>query len=769
MPLTTVDVPKDFEPIFARAEKVVSSYFAGRSHDPSRAAIEIGGERYILVRAASLSIEFFALVRRLFGAGREDDADEFARNMLFDLAHAIGKSDAQNFHAKMHLEDPIARLSAGPVHFSHTGWAFVKIFPESNPSPDQDYYLIYDHPQSFEADAWLRSGQTSNMPVCVMNAGYSSGWCESSFGVPLVAVEILCRAKGNPCCRFIMAPPETIHEHVERYLGCQCDQAHREALGSVPEFFARKRLEDELRKSESRLTRAMSIAHLGFWEWNIVTNDLYWSEELYRIFDVPPEEKDLTYDVFTNCVHPEDREFVQRHVDAAVNEDAQYDIEYRIALSSGQVRYTRAQGKVARDQNGNGLCMVGTVMDITDRKEAEEALSKKDEELRQSQKMEAVGSLAGGIAHEFNNLLQAIGGYTRYAMEGLAPEEQRYQDLQQVRQAADRAADLTRQLLGFSRRQVLERKNVDANQVIVDLSKMLRPVIGEHIELDVKLDAEAGAVLADAGQLQQVLLNLCLNARGAMPSGGRLLLKTQEVVLREPLSGPRFHVGTGRYTVISVADTGCGMTQKVKERIFEPFFTTKEVGQGTGLGLATAYGIVQQHEGAIHVYSEVGRGTVLKVYLPAVDDASIPEDAKPHVAMPRGTETILLAEDEPIVRNLAARIVEEAGYTVLTARDGEEALQVFEELRDEISLSLLDAVMPKVSGRDVYLRIKAISPEANVIFCSGCDPETAESDFLREQNLRLIQKPFEPDVLLQNIREVLDNAEEPCLEIATAC
>jgi PAS domain-containing protein len=250
MGLKTVDVPKEFEPIFARAEEVVGSYFAGCSHDPSQAAIEIGGERYILVRAASLSIEFFSLVRRLFGAGRESDADEFAGNILYDLAHAIGKSDADNFHSKMHLEDPLARLSAGPVHFSHSGWAFVKIFSESHPTPDRDYCLIYDHPQSFEAEAWLSGGQKSDLPVCVMNAGYSSGWCESSFGIPLVAVEILCRAKGDSCCRFIMAPPETIAEQVERFFECRPDHLSRKELANVPEFFARKRLEDKLRRSE---------------------------------------------------------------------------------------------------------------------------------------------------------------------------------------------------------------------------------------------------------------------------------------------------------------------------------------------------------------------------------------------------------------------------------------------------------------------------------------------------------------------------------------
>ena len=756
MSLKTVDVPKEFEPVFARAEEVVSSYFAGRSHDPSRAAIEIGGERYILVRGASLSIEFFSLVKRLFGAGREADANEFARNILFDLSHAIGKSDADNFHAEMHLEDPVARLSAGPVHFSHSGWAFVKIFPESNPSPDQDYFLIYDHPESFEADAWLRNGQRSDTPVCVMNAGYSSGWCESSFGLPLVAVEILCRAKGDPCCRFIMAPPGRIAEHVARYAECQCGQAHRLALGGVPEFFARKRLEDELRKSESRLSRAMSIAHLGFWEWNVVTNDLYWSKELYRIFDVPPEKKDLTYDVFINRVHPEDRESVQRHVDAALNEDASYDIEYRIALPDGQAHYAHAQGEVSRDRDGSPRSMVGTVMDITERKEAEKALREKDEQLRQSQKLEAMGQLAGGIAHEFNNLLQAISGYGGYAMEGLASEDQRHQDLQQVRKAADRAAVLTRQLLGFGRRQILERKNVDPNTVVADLAKLVRPVIGERIELDLTLGENVGTVFADPGELQQLLLNLCLNARDAMPSGGKLLISTENVVLRTTVTTTATDLAPGRYGVLSVTDTGCGMTPEVKERIFEPFFTTKKVGEGTGLGLATIYGIVQQHGGAIGVYSEPGRGTTFKIYLPTVDVAADADDDQQKTDLPGGTETILVAEDEPVVRRLAVRILRQAGYQVLDASNGEEALRVYDKHREGISLLMLDAVMPGLNGREVYDRLRADNQDVKVVFCTGYDAKTARSGSIEVEGLHLIQKPFDPAALLCSVREVLD-------------
>ena len=240
---------------FADAERHVSRYFRDRKDDPEHGTIEIFGERYVLVRAAALSVEFFALVEALYGAGREAEADEFARNILFDLAHAVGKADAHNFHAKMGLVDPIERLSAGPVHFAHAGWAFVDILPDSRPLPDEAFFLLYDHPYSFESDAWIRAGKRRQRPACIMNAGYSSGWCEESFGVTLVSTEILCRAKGDSVCRFLMAHPDRIAAEVERYLTKRPRAALRapDRLLGIPDFFSRKRIEEELYRARDEL------------------------------------------------------------------------------------------------------------------------------------------------------------------------------------------------------------------------------------------------------------------------------------------------------------------------------------------------------------------------------------------------------------------------------------------------------------------------------------------------------------------------------------
>ena len=373
--------------------------------------------------------------------------------------------------------------------------------------------------------------------------------------------------------------------------------------------------------------------------------------------------------------------------------------------------------------------------------------------------METVGRLAGGIAHEFNNLLQAIQGYTICAMDGLSQGDGRRLDLQEVLKAVERAALLTRQLLGFSRRSMLQPRNVDVNAMVADFVKLTRPLLGERIEFRTEYGSDVGTVHADPGELHQVLLNLCINSRDAMPSGGRLLLETRSVVLSVPCRNNGFRVEPGPYVRLSVVDTGCGMPPEVREHIFEPFFTTKEVGKGTGLGLAMVYGIVQQHAGMIRVDSEPGNGTTFDVFLPkgGTPDA---ENA-PRTEMrraPRGTETILVAEDDPAVHGVLSRVLRNAGYSVLVASDGEQAIQLFENNRDRIALAILDAVMPKLTGQQVCRRIRQMRPGTGVIFCTGYDPETARCGLPAEENIRHIEKPIHEEDLLCAVREVLDEA-----------
>ncbi|MFH1996692.1 MAG: PAS domain S-box protein [Candidatus Omnitrophota bacterium] len=306
--LNTVKIPIEFEPIFEKAQAYVGEYFKRKSEDPAKGTIEISGERYILVRAASMSVDFFDTVMNLYRDSGKDEALTIARQLLFDIAHAIGKQDARNFHVKMGLKDPIAKLSAGPVHFAHSGWAFVDISPESKPSPDANYFLIYDHPYSFESDAWMKAGRRTDFPVCVMNAGYSSGWCEESFGISLVASEIMCKAKGDEACRFVMAPPEKIEGHIENYLKRTPDAARRVSGYKIPGFFERKHIEDALRESEQKFRTIFESSVDGIIIADVETKKLiacnkkagemlgYTPEEICRLVvsDVHPE-KDLPY------------------------------------------------------------------------------------------------------------------------------------------------------------------------------------------------------------------------------------------------------------------------------------------------------------------------------------------------------------------------------------------------------------------------------------------------------------------------------------------
>lgn len=398
---------------------------------------------------------------------------------------------------------------------------------------------------------------------------------------------------------------------------------------------------------------------------------------------------------------------------------------------------------------------------VFERRDSERAIQQRDEQLRQSQKMQAVGSLAGGIAHEFNNLLQAIRGYTTFALEELSPNEQCYQDLQQVLKAADRATTLTSSLLGFGRRQELQTANLHPNQVLKDLLLMLRPLIGEHIQLETDLNDDVRNVHADPTLLQQMLMNLCVNARDAMPSGGKLHIGTTNVFLSAEYCA--VHAGTkpGHYVRWIVSDTGCGMSREVQERIFEPFFTTKDVGKGTGLGLALVYGVVQQHQGMIDVYSELGAGTTFRVFLPAVDAPSSSTVAEEQQPIPGGTETILLAEDDMIVREIAERILTQAGYRVLTAYDGRHALEVFQDHAEEISLVLLDVVMPQMNGREVWQQLQQFRPGLPAVFCSGYDPHIAEAEYFAGDRVPFVQKPYDPEELLCRVRDNLDN-QTPC-------
>ncbi len=390
------------------------------------------------------------------------------------------------------------------------------------------------------------------------------------------------------------------------------------------------------------------------------------------------------------------------------------------------------------------------VNDITERRELEG-------QLRQAQKMEAVGLLAGGVAHDFNNQLQAIMGNAELALDDQPEGAECREDLEEILTAADRARALFTQLLAFSRKQMLKLQPLDLAEVVQELSRMVRRLIGEHIRLDIEVAPGLKAVYADQGQIEQVLLNLCVNARDAMEGGGEINVRLSNAALAEPVSEPEGSLPAGDYVAMEVQDTGAGMSPDLISRIWEPFFTTKESGRGTGLGLSTVYGIIRQHGGGIRVSSAPGEGTTFKILLPA-HVGQRQDQSEPNASAARGgKETILLAEDNEGVRNLAIRLLERAGYTVLAAPDGEQGLALFEEHAHEVDMALLDVVMPGLSGPDLYRAIKEQHPEFRALFASGFKDSSGGSKFALDPGDVLIRKPYDRETLLTAVRQVLDN------------
>jgi PAS domain S-box-containing protein len=430
---------------------------------------------------------------------------------------------------------------------------------------------------------------------------------------------------------------------------------------------------------------------------------------------------------------------------------AAYEVKPRLQAGSQAVGWQEVHSFPLLDPaTGRSSGVIEYVRDITEHRRLEE-------QFRQAQKMEAVGRLAGGIAHDFNNLLMVIRGYSDLLLEELKPADSRRRALEEIRKAGERAATLTLQLLAFSRKQVLQPQILDLNAVVSNINTMLRRLIGEDIELTMLPGAALDRVQADPGQVEQVIMNLAVNACDAMPHGGKLTIETANVNLDEDYARRDGSAAPGPYVRLSVSDTGCGMDAETRARIFEPFFTTKERGKGTGLGLATVYGIVKQSGGYIWVYSEVGRGTVFKIYLPrAPGSAEVRQQEEVQQTLPGGVETVLVAEDDPAVRALVCGALASRGYTVQEARDGREALAAARGYKGPIHLLLTDVVLPHMSGRRLAERLLAERPESRLLYMSGYTDDAVVSHGVSAGNVPFLQKPFSASALSRKVREVLD-------------
>ena len=398
----------------------------------------------------------------------------------------------------------------------------------------------------------------------------------------------------------------------------------------------------------------------------------------------------------------------------------------------------------------------GIVRDTTSRERADETPQKSEEQLQQSQKLEAIGQLAGGVAHDFNNLLTAILGYAELSLLRIHPDNPAVRNLEQIQKAAARGALLTRQLLAFSRKQILEPRVFDLNHAVKDMYDMLSRLIGENINLAISLASNLGTIKADPSQIEQIIMNLVVNARDAMPNGGDLIIETANVVLDEVYARLRPPFEPGEYVLLCISDTGVGMDAETQARIFEPFFTTKQHGEGTGLGLSTVYGIVKQSGGYIWVDSQLGGGTVFRVYLPRVASPITFRRAVPDPISVGGTETVLLVEDDTEVRAVSREILNSAGYRTITPNDVDEAVRVCQEYGEEIHLLLTDVVMPKLSGREFIDKVLASRPDVKVLFMSGYTNDEFIKHSVEDSTMSLIHKPFSPDELLKRVRQILD-------------
>ncbi len=469
-----------------------------------------------------------------------------------------------------------------------------------------------------------------------------------------------------------------------------------------------------------------------------VTVTGYTSEE-YR------QDPDLWY----RMIFADDREHVLEEANRILSGAQVPPIEHRIIHKDGSLRWVRNTPVPRHNKEGRIVAYDGLITDITEVRLLEN-------QLRQAQKMEAVGQLAGGVAHDFNNILTAIIGYGNLVLMKMSQSDIGRTYVEQILSSAERAAHLTHSLLAFSRKQIIDLKPVSVNEIIRRVGKLLLRIIGEDIELQTQLCRDEPMILADSIQIEQVLMNLATNARDAMPDGGTLLIKTEEVELGEEFVRAHAYGKPGRYTLITVTDTGSGMDEITRNRIFEPFFTTKEVGKGTGLGLAMVYGITKQHNGYILVNSEPGKGTTFNVHFPLIPSTAHGASTEEAFTIPRGIETVLLAEDDSAVRQLTNNVLEDFGYAVIEAVDGEDAVKKFAENKDRIRLLVLDIVMPKKNGKEAYQEISKIRPGIKVLFTSGYTADIIHRKGILETGLDFILKPISPAIFLKKVREVLD-------------
>ena len=518
--------------------------------------------------------------------------------------------------------------------------------------------------------------------------------------------------------------------------------------GYIDNVTSRHQAENSLQEIQERLKEAQMTANMGSWTWEPATNQVWWSEAFFKMFGIDPNTTQPSFEAFLSLLDNPGREVAINRVERLLAGGDGFADELQIRRPDGRAIWIYSVGRATRDESGKLLRVNGFDQDISDRRRLED-------QLRQSQKMEAVGRLAGGVAHDFNNLLTVIQGYCEVLLFNLSDDNKNRLPVEAIQKAADRATQLTRQLLAFSRKAMIETRTLNLNDVILQLEVMLRRLIATNITIDISLAPEPCFIEADPTQIDQVILNLALNSRDAMPNGGKLSISTKRISLAQPELAVGDIIPTNHFIELRVSDTGHGMTDEVKSRIFEPFFTTKEKGKGTGLGLAVVHGIVNQSRGQISVESIVDHGTTFRILLnevaPAKAEASVKQTGES-----RGTDTILLVEDEDSVRQLFTETLESFGYTVLAAASGHEAIELTNKYEHPIDLLITDLMMPEMGGRELSNLLRNKLTNLRVLYISGYFEDAVMQQGIRDGIDAFLHKPFSPVNLARKARSMLD-------------
>ena len=530
----------------------------------------------------------------------------------------------------------------------------------------------------------------------------------------------------------------------------------RGILVNTRDITRRRKAERETEEWKNRYELLALSAGNVVYDYDLLTDTVVCGGSLKSTLGYELEENTVGLEYWKECIHCDDRERVFNHWISAIETGSVFNAEYRFRHKDGHYILLQDKGYPLFDDNGRVIKYIGVLIDMTEEGQLKEERENLEEQLRQAQKMESIGRLAGGVAHDFNNLLTPILCYAELLRYSIHPNDERSGQLKQIIDAAKKARDLTRQLLAFSRRQALQVKSVDLGQIVSGMEKLLRRTIRENIQLVISPPSAPCPVMADTGQVEQILMNLAVNAQDAMPDGGIMTIKVSQMELDRTACIGRPDAKPGVYGLLIVSDTGCGMDEETKKKIFEPFFSTKGEA-GTGLGLATVYGIVKQHQGNIWVYSEPGSGTCFKIFLPASDVPGTENEQKSDIILTyRGIETVLLVEDDDVVRDIARAMLEQNGYQVIVASSGEQALKLIENHTGSLDILLTDVIMPGMDGKELYLKLQESHKEIAVLFMSGYTDNVITDQAILDKDIQFIEKPFSIEGLTSMVRSVLD-------------